>query len=311
MIDINKYTNKLLELSGNISKEMGFLMDLTAANREETNNFSLHIKRLNSYLDSEAIILNTIKKEELLKIFKNLSTINQNNDAYNRCYMVIDDMIEDLLNSEDTLIEETDNEDTNNEFSENISNEELDKQTDIINILDDYYLPEDGICQYVSYVIHRNAIIAIKKMLDRITSTRADNLTEMKYKKKLIDNFKMFKYYFFTIDRECEKLGVIYKFNTNNVPYLKNLSIDLSIIQYNECVSILDKLYAIRSTINVDDISEALFDTICFEEYIANLDNSYIDQLISLCEHLKTFFPDNRYGDIGHKKLIKKKEESN
>ena len=58
----------------------------------------------------------------------------------------------------------------------------------------------------------------------------------------------------------------------------------------------------------LEEISKALFEMLCFEEYLEKIDNENIDKLLELCEKLDNFYKSSFYGNIAKNKLLTKKK---
>ena len=300
-----KILNRLLNLSDKICLEIEHLANLSALNLENNDKYKEHIETLKSYVEQESNIINTINCRKLQKIVMLLNEKNEESISANRLFDLLDEKIDELL-----IDEENDQEENNLSSDDELPDIELedDDETET-SFLNKYYEPEDDLEKYIDYTIDKVSIIALKKMHERIYQTQSSNKQDNQYKKTLLNYLRQFKYYVFSIDSKLEKIGIEYDFDIDKIPYLKQLEIDVSPIYHNECIQILYKLYLLKIKDNqkVSEVSELLFDTICFEEYLNELDNDYITNLITLCDELNNRYNTDNYGIFCYKKLLKKK----
>ena len=305
-MNIKKIVLRLIDISNKICYEIDDLAELSLQGLEETLEFNEHIEFLENYLEQESEIVDNTSYENLLKIFECLANVNINNEAYFRCYTVLDDKINELLNQDEEEIED-DQDSLKFELGiDMISNNYVTKT------LHEYYEDDQDNYKYYSYIVRRNAIIAIKNMFQVMKNTPVDNKVDEKYLKKLLWYFNSFKYSFFSIDRETEKLGIKYKFDIHKIPTIYDLDLDYSNVKYNECLDLLSRFYTTSDKErDILNISQALYDMMCFDEYLSDLDINYIDRLIEFCYSLEERKDRNLYGNIGLKKLIKKRDNKN
>lgn len=313
MNDVKVITKKLLKLSKLIVSEFRQLSDLSYHNLEDTTQFLDHVSDITDYLNQEIIILNSLSLDKLEEIRKYLIPLDDDSEEYERCYVDIDEKIEELLaniprdNEEDNIsdLEDDDNEEDNEEDIDINCDQEEDNH---LTTIDDYYISEEDCEGYANYVIDRIAIIAIKQMTKHIDKTLADNKRDIKYKRRLLKEFRAFKYIFFRLDSRLERLGAKYEFDVSKIPYLDEYNIELTPIYHNQTVTILDKLYSVNyDEKDISIVIDALFNMLCFDEYIKEIDDESLDKLIELCQVLKKNVGDKSFGEFGFKKLIKKK----
>ena len=77
----------------------------------------------------------------------------------------------------------------------------------------------------------------------------------------------------------------------------------------NECVSIINNLYLLNNTeYDLEKISIALFESLCLEEYINNLDIDKLNKLLDLCNNLDNLYKNSFYGNIAKNKILEKKK---
>ena len=306
MKDNKKIIRRLLNLSQLVLDEIDVLANLSYRDRENTSQFDDHVKDISDYLNQERIILNNISLDNLEIIFKELKQYDDDSDAYLRCYVLVDDKIEELYNDK----EEDNDYERYNELEDNIENDDTQKENedDATIFLEKYHVDEEENEKYAIKVLDNVATIVIKRMLSRIENTITDNKKDNKYKKVLIKYFKKFKYFYFTLDNELELLGAKYKFNINNIPMPYSYNIDISKIYHNQCVTILDKLYSSKEIdYNPDNMEEALFNMMLLEEYLKGIDEESINKLIELTGELEVKYGHNFYGNIAKNKVLTRK----
>lgn len=306
MKDNKKIIRRLLNLSQLVLDEIDVLANLSYRDKENTSQFDDHVKDISDYLNQERIILNNISLDNLEIIFKELKQYDDDSDAYLRCYVLVDDKIEELYNDK----EEDNDYERYNELEDNIENDDTQKENedDATIFLEKYHVDEEENEKYAIKVLDNVATIVIKRMLSRIENTITDNKKDNKYKKVLIKYFKKFKYFYFTLDNELELLGAKYKFNLNNIPMPYSYNIDISKIYHNQCVTILDKLYSSKEIdYNPDNMEEALFNMMLLEEYLKGIDEESINKLIELTDELEVKYGHNFYGNIAKNKVLTRK----
>ena len=298
MTNILKIIKKLLFLSEEICSIYDEMADLSTTNQENSITFNKLIEHLDSYLSQETEILESMSKDELIAIIANLFDTEINDRTINRCYITLKDYFEDKYPYEEEIIDKI-------EYAISEGNAEGFEMYE----LNPYYEDDEEIKEYRNHVRQKVAISAIKKMYHRIKITDTENKIDHKYKKTLLKFFKEFKYYFFTLDRNMELLGVKYHFDINQIPEMPKLEVDTSSISYNECIDILDSLYYAKdSERDPEIIEENLFEMLMFEEHIKELTPEQIDKLINICYDIESTFQKNLYGNIGLQKLIKSKK---
>lgn len=310
MKDNTKTIKRLISLSQLIIDEIDVLASLSYNNLEDSSQFDDHFTDIRGYINQEKVILNNISLKDLTEIFNDLSKYDDDSDAYSRCYVNIDDRLNALLDEEekkkenDSTAEEISEEDA--EVIEIIEDGEEDSNEDVI--LDKYFVDEEETEAYAIKVIDNISTIVIKKMLQRIMDTLADNKQDNKYKKRLIKYFQKFKYFYFTLDNQLELLGVRYRFDINKIPNPYDLSIDSAKIFHNQCVTILDKLYEAKDiSYDPEKMEELLFNMMMLEEYLNGVNHESIDRLIELTDDLEQKYGINYFGNIAKQKILAKK----
>ena len=298
--DYHKTIKRLLKLSSMINEKFEILAELSYRDRENTMQYDEQYNLLKDYVHRETIIINNLNLDDLKQIFNLLPKYDDNTDEYMRLHIYIDDLINNYL------IKDEDNSDN---YEEDID-EDIDSidEEDKENITDNYYVSEEENEKYAGIVMDKIAIIVLKKMYDRINNTYADNKEDIKYKKRLLKELKSFKYWVFAIDTHLEKIGIDYRFNLDKLPLLNMPNIDMNNICYNDSVELIERMYNYHDVdYDPTDISEVLFNYMCFEEFIKVLNDEEIDKLIELCNELSSK-SDNYYGNIVREKLIRKKQ---
>lgn len=307
MKDTKKIIRRLLNISQLIIDEIDVLSNLSYLDKEKTSQFSQHVKDISDYLNQEKIIINNLNLNELKSIYKDLEQYDDDSDVYARTSILIDDKISDFLDAIDMMDslggKEEDNDD--NDYQDMVD-EEMDINDD--DLVNKYHESEEENEKYAIKVINSVATIAIKNMLKRIEYTIADNKVDIKYKKTLIRNFRKFKYFFFTLDNDLEVTGAKYNFNVNLMPMPYKFNFDTSLIYYNECVTILDKLYSFKDiNYKPDDLLEALFNMMMFEIYLNGINPEYISKLNELSLELDNKYGTNYYGKMAKQKILNKR----
>lgn len=302
--DIDKIIKRLIKISQSIIDEFAVLSDLSYHDRENTSQFNDHIEDIKSYLNSEAVIINNIDLKTLKEIFKRLPDYDDDTDAYKRTYLNIDNRIEILEQNEEfednEEIEYNENEYEESEYSE------IDDENDD-DYIRKYYLDNEEYEKYELEVIDCISINILKKMYNRIINTYTDNKRDKKYQKRLLKDLKVFKYFVLGIDINLERIGVNYRFNLEHIPNIAKPMIDTSTISYNQCITHLEKLYGVLADeTDVSDINEILFNMMCFEAYLEDIDDEKLKRLISLCYELEEHSSYHFYGNIAKEKILKK-----
>ena len=302
--DIDKIIKRLIKISQSIIDEFAVLSDLSYHDRENTSQFNDHIEDIKNYLNSEAVIINNIDLKTLKEIFKRLPDYDDDTDAYERTHLNIDNRIEVLEQNE----EFEDNEEieyNENEYEESEYNEIDDEDDD--DYIRKYYLDNEEYEKYELEVIDCISINILKQMYKRIINTYTDNKRDSKYQKRLLKNLKMFKYIVLGLDLNLEKIGVNYRFNLERIPNMNKPDIDTSTISYNQCITHLEKLYNTEEDENsISDINENLFNMMCLEVFLEDIDEDQIKRLLSLCDELEEHTTYHFYGNIAKEKILKK-----
>ena len=308
MIDVNKVIKKLLFISDEICEIYDKLADLSIMNQENNPEFDKLIEFLDNYLSQEIVLLDSLNKNELISIIRNLYAMSQNDPGMNRCYVTVKNFFETKYPGDHYIVEEIGCENIGYDNAQfEYEDGSYDNDDEMAN--SDCEEDDDDVYQYHNYVILKVAISAIKKMYNHIQNTDTDNKIDYKYKKNLLKYFKGFKYIFFALNHESEMLGIKYRFDVNLIPEMPKLNEDVSSIYFNECVDLLYGMYTLRdSERNIDVILETLFDMLCFDEYIKELSAEQIDKLISICYDIEANYHKGFFGNIGLQKLVKIKK---
>lgn len=308
MTDINKTIKKLLFLSTEICEIYDSLAKLSVRDLEKSDEFDKLIEFLDNYLTQETILLDSLEKKELISIIRNLYAINQTDAAMYRCYASVKDYFIAKYPTDEYIAQSTQY--TNEEYNAtNFNGDIFEDDDDELIDEDDDYEDDTNVREYANYAILRTAITAIKKMGGQIKDTETNNKVDYKYKKDLLKYFKGFKYNFFNLNRDAEMLGIKYRFNIDGIPEMPRLNVDVSSICFNDCIDILDSMYNLRdSERNIDVILQALFDMLCFDEYIKELSPYQIDKLINICYNMEDNYHKGYFGNIGLQKLVKIKK---
>ena len=297
--DINKIIKRLIKISQSIIDEFEVLSDLSYHDLEETSQYSDHLEDVKNYLNTEAVIINNLDLKTLKEIFIKLLEYDDNTDAYKRTYLNIDNRIE-LLSQDEQLEDNSDM-----EYDEDECHDVTDAEDD--DFIMKYYLDEEETEKYELEVIDYISINILKEMYNRIINTYTDNKRNKKYQKRLLKDLKVFKYFVLGIDINLERIGVNYRFNLEHIPNIGRPNVDTSIISYNQCVTDLEKLYGVLADeTDVSDINEILFNMMCFEAYLEDIDDEKLKRLISLCYELEEHSSYHFYGNIAKEKILKK-----
>lgn len=296
--DLNKIIKRLLNISKDVVSTFGMLSVLSSNDQETTEDFDYCIKELKSYLNTETIILNNLTLDELYGIYKLLPDYDDNTHIFERTSSLVDDKIEELENSSESHeeIEAIKNDDENDSF-ETTENEGFD--------IEEYFLEVEASIKDETIFVNYINVITLKSIAERIKSIPTDNKNDYRYKQNLLNNLKTFKYLIFAQNTKMEKIGLNCRFNIENITFIDYPDIDINMIAYNHCVSILDKLYhPPKSDNNLDDTCIELFNMLSFEIYLNYLDKDSLEKLLALCETLKSMSPDTFIGDIAESKLL-------
>lgn len=304
MKDIINISKRLIQVSDLIIKEIDILANLSYMYKEDTNEFKEHVNIIKEYLNKERIILNNIDIDILKKVHEYLSKNDDLSDGYARTYIEVTNKLNELMD-DDSYNEEESNEEDNI----NIEDNNLEDISTEYDLLTNYMEDTSDISQYEDSIVDYISTLAIKKMLSRINNTYTDNKNDLKYKKRLSRYFNHFKYYYFTLDNRLERLGATYSFNIERMPIIPIKNIDSTNVYNNECVSIINNLYLLNNTeYDLEKISIALFESLCLEEYINNLDIDKLNKLLDLCNNLDNLYKDSFYGNIAKNKILEKKK---
>lgn len=304
--DIDKIIKRLLIISQMIIDEFEVMANLSYKDLENTQQFNDHIEDTKNYLNNEAVIINNLDIDTLKELFKRLANYDDNSLAYERTILNIDNQIERLQYDNDLEIDEDTNydEDVNDDYH-NI--EEQDENNG--DFIQKYYLDTGELEKYELATIDYMAINTLKKMTDRITNTYTDNKKDAKFKKRLLKDLKTFKYIVLGLDLNLEKIGVNYRFNLERIPYMIKPEIDTSIISYNQCIAHLKKLYDTEINDNsLKDINENLFNMMCLDSFLDELDNELLNRLLALCDELEEKATYSFYGNIAKEKILRKRK---
>ena len=296
-----KLLRRLLHISDKICLEMEHLADLSANNQEDDEIYKAHVDRLTDYLNEETNVFSNIGYKKLQKIVNLLDERNEESISGLRLSSLLEEKMDEIVAFSEETIEPV-------EFKEEYK--EIVFPDDNPSIVGKYYEVEDNIKEYIDYVLDRISVIALKKMRQRILTTPATTKNESKYKKALLEHLRIYKYRILSEDNKLEKLGVKYSFNIDALPIPEEYYSDnIDIIYYNECIDILAKLYStdIEKNRNIYSIIELLFDMLCLEECLNEIDIEHIERLISLCDELSEDNKKANFGAYGFHKVLDKK----
>lgn len=299
MKDIKKISKRLLDISYQITKIFDELSNLSYYNQENSQQFKDLCEDLEKLFNTESIILNNLTIKELDTIYEYLSESDDESDKYSRCL--------------DVLCETADDRELNSDAEEEIATDtdfesEIDEETkdEVIENIKYFFKDEEDNQEYTDYVINKVAIIALKKMADRINKTSVDNQNDKAYKKRLIRELREFKYYVFRLNLKMEKLALKHHFNIESIPDLVETDEDLSNIYYNQVLLLLDELYSVEMPINDHyEVAEALFHIICFEECLEKAEPDY-EKMLEYIQKIKEKIKGKTIGDFAHQKILKK-----
>ena len=303
--NIDKIIKRLINISQSIIDEFEVLSDLSYHDLEETDQFNDHIEDTKNYLNTEAVIINNLDLNTLKEIFKKLPKYDDGTVAYERTHLNIDNRIE-VLNQDEEFEDDYDYEDTEPDtFEEHDETDNYEDDDDIRN----YYLDNEEYEKYELEVIDGISVNVLKQMANRIKNTYTDNKRDHKYQKRLLKNLKTFKYFVLGTDLNLEKIGVNYHFNLKLIPNISKPNIDTSTISYNQCITHLVKLYYIlEDENNINDIIDYLFNMMCLETYLEDLDDEKMKRLTEVCEKIEEHSTYPFYGRIAKEKILKKRK---
>ena len=318
-MDIDMIKKQLLGISKLIDSTFDCLQELSYAQHEDSKQFADLLTDLSEYLISEAQILDYLDTDTLNKVTKSLmEEFDDNNYAYRRLADAIEDRImEETLKSVENDDEESEEYDYEGDEFDPETDIQLDDLLDYLAknptlefSIDIYYIEELGAEKETIKTIDGVSTIVIKEMVNRIKATYTDNRQDEIFKKRMLHEFDVFKYYYFTLDSELERIGVKCRFNVDRIPDFEPSNTNISAIAYNQCVTLLDKLYFVEAdTADANKVCMALFNIMSFEEYLKYLTPKSVDVLLILSEKLRELSNDALFGVAAHKKLVKKKEE--
>ena len=300
--NINEIIKRLLDISKNVINEFATLAYLSYHDKENTKEFDICINKVANLLNTEAIILNNLSLNELYEIFKIIPNYDDDTLTYERTYISIDDRIEELQSNEvDTEIDET-------PLVEPEEIPVIDEIPEDVFNLQSYFLDDEENEKYDTVFANYINIFSLKRIQDRIINTYSDNESDNKYKEKLLNHLKIFKYLVLSQNPKMERIGIKYRFNIAKIPYLEVPDIDTSTIAYNHCVAIIEKMYnPLETKDNVDDTTIELFNMMCFESYLNHVDLDELHRLTDLCDNLRVRAKNKFYGDIAKSKILSKK----
>ena len=314
-MDVDATILKMLKISELIMTEIECLEDLSYAKKENTDQFDDHVTDIGEYIKAENEILDSLDDDTLYQIYLRLPDFDDNSNSFKRVSTNIDDYVADLpiIDEDGEVIED---EDEDMEVSANMS-DTLDRIFTMINNGDtknfnikQYYISFAILSGNNGQIADYISTLAIKQMLPRIKNTLADNKKDRLFKKRLLLEFSVFKYFYFTLDSELEQIGVECRFDVDKIPDFECIDTDITAIAHNQCVTIIDKIFFIPTDeLDLERICETLFNMISLEEYIPYLLPKSIDILIKLCEQLNKLELEPFYGGIAYKKLLKRKKE--
>ena len=299
--DIDKIIKRLINISYEISDEFEVLASLSYHDGEETKIFNDHIEHLKALFNSESVIINNLDLNDLKEIYKILPSHDDESVAYERTHINIEDRIEELEYMEN-----------NQNYEEEINDDDVQENQDLeddqeLAQIEKYYLEDEINEQFELPFVNYITIIALKSIRNRINTTEPDNKNDYKYKKRLLKKLKTFKYLVFSQNNRLEKLGLNYRFNVTKIPYLDFPNIDTSIISYNHCLLLLSKLYdPIDEDDELDNTAINLFNMMCLEEYLKNVDASNLEKLLMFCDELTEKSKNPYFGNIAKAKILTK-----
>ncbi len=297
MRDIKNIIKRLLYLSEVILDEFDVLANLSYHNHENSKEFNKHVDTIASYLNSEKVILNNLSIEEIKEIYITLPEYDNDSDEFDRCSENISNRFAEYIDNDEDYVDD-----------KSITIDDEDEEEEEEDITDKYIMEIDETTKDTMKIVNSMATSVIKKMLNRIDGTFADNKGDEKFKKRLMRYFKKFKYYYFKLDIELEHLGINYRFDIDKIPTPTIINRDHEAIYNNECITLLERLYKYKyGDFDLENVSFALFNMMLFDEFSQGLSDESANNLLELCKELENKHGDSITGSLAKKRLVRKK----
>ena len=318
--ELKNILNNLLLISERIYNQEVVLIQF--ANHSQSLLFQTAIALLCNALNEEKSIIDKLSIDDLKNIESMLFDIEpeeKKKNSYERLHAVIVDMITDYNNENDIGLDDDDiNDDTfdddieedtteyEDDDDEEIDDDEVDDEEvddDEIIIKSDFYNKnEKYIRKYINPIIRRTTIIVLKKIRSRIINlSNGDINSNMQ---RLLQYLNKFKYRKVFQDYYLEKLASEYDFNIDSIPTPSLPNEDTSPIMFNRCIDFLDDLYFVDSDEeNLEKVMDALFKLMCIEEYIEELSNEELENLLEFCSKAAKQNNNENYGILAENKI--------
>ncbi len=291
--NLMEIVNRLLKISKEFIDEFGTLAALSSYDRENGKEFDIHINKAKELMDTENIIINNLTYDELVGIVIILSNCNDDSLAYDRICMNIDDRLNEISDMDTLDIE--------------IEDEEINEEVIDEDGIQSYFIEDENSDKYDMDFANYINIFSLKRIRDRIIGTDCDNHSDLCYKEKLLKQIKILKYLVLSQNPKMERIGLNSRFNISKIPYLESPNVDTSIIAYNHCVALIDRMYnPIFSKDEISDTTINLFNMMCFESYLEHVNIEELRKLSNLCSNLREKSKNPFLGDVCYHKILSK-----
>ena len=289
--------SNLLEISKDISNKYKKLVNLSIKNMENTSEYRNTVSELDECFLLADGICEQIDFDTVDSLIAKLSNTTLEGPEYN--------IASDLLYTRyKEILYEMRNDDKDIDPTEYVDfiiyNSDFAKRYNIGMYLEGM---DPDTYEYFDLAITYIYIRAIKRMKHLIYNTPAYNESEKELSKQLIEDFKLAKYDFFTVNHFFEVTALESGFDIDKLEDEDMPKIDFSSIYFNYAIYLLGEMYDLGIASDASTINDALFLNLCFEEIINYLGKERLIRLQNFMNGfeqsiLSSFYISNCYRKI-------------
>ena len=289
--------SNLLEISKDISNKYKKLVNLSIKNMENTSEYRNTVSELDECFLASNCICDELDFDTVDSLLSKLSNKSLNGSEY--------DIANDLLYTRyKEILYEMRNDDKDIDPTEYVDfivyNSSFVKKYNIESFLEGM---DPDTYEYFDLAITYIYIRAIKRMKHLIYNTPAYNKSEKEISRQLIEDFKVAKYDFFTVNHFFEITALESAFDIDKLEDEDMPKIDFSSIFFNYAIYLLGEMYDLGIASDASTINDALFLNLCFEEIINYLGKERLIRLQNFMNGfeqsiLSSFYISNCYRKI-------------
>lgn len=289
--------SELLEISKDISNKYKKLGNLSIKNMENTSEYRSTVSELDECFLATSSICDELDFDTVDSLLSKLSNKSLNGSEY--------DIANDLLYTRyKEILYEMRNDDKDIDPTEFIDfivyNSDFAKKYNIESFLEEM---NPDTYEYFDLAITCIYIRAIQRMKHLIYNTPTYNESEKEISRRLIEDFKVAKYDFFTVNHFFEITALESAFDIDKLEDEDMPKIDFSSIFSNYAIYLLGEIYCLGIASDPSTTNDALFLNLCFEEIINYLDKERLIRLQNFMNGfeqsiLSSFYISNCYRKI-------------